>query len=68
MTQPRFPRGSDEDRVQRVLEHYEAQSDAEALAEDEAAFDVPTENSVLVAAIDVTADISGRSRSVGRGS
>lgn len=37
MAQTRFPPGWDEERVQRVLAHYEAQSEDEALAEDEAA-------------------------------
>jgi len=37
MTQSKFPPGWDEDRVRRVLEHYERQSDDEAVAEDEAA-------------------------------
>ena len=34
----RFPAGWDEARVRAVLEHYETQSDDEAVAEDEAAF------------------------------
>ena len=34
----RFPPGWDESRVQQVLDHYETQSDEEAMAEDEAAF------------------------------
>ncbi len=34
-----FPPGWDESRVKRVLEHYESQSDYEALAEDEAAYE-----------------------------
>ena len=37
--QSRFPPGWDEERVRRVLKHYEEQTDAEAIAEDEAAFD-----------------------------
>ena len=41
MAQSRFPPGWDEERVQRVLAHYETQSEDEALAEDEAAFDTP---------------------------
>jgi hypothetical protein len=41
--QSKFPPGWDEDRVQRVLEHYESQSEAEAVAEDEAAFDSSVE-------------------------
>jgi hypothetical protein len=34
----RFPKGWNEDRVQGVLEHYESQTEEEAVAEDEAAF------------------------------
>ena len=33
----KYPKGWDEDRVKRVLEHYESQSEEEAIAEDEAA-------------------------------
>ena len=36
--QNRFPPGWNDARVRRVLAHYEAQSDAEAVAEDEAAY------------------------------
>ena len=36
--QNRFPPRWSEARVQRVLEHYERQSDTEAVAEDEAAY------------------------------
>lgn len=36
MTQKNFPTGWDEARVRRVLEHYESQSEEEAVAEDEA--------------------------------
>jgi hypothetical protein len=39
MRQTNFPRGWDEARVQRVLAHYEQQSEEEAVAEDEAAAD-----------------------------
>ena len=46
-----YPPGWDEQRVKRVLEHYESQSEPEAVAEDEAALEgaagtvmeVPTE-------------------------
>jgi len=37
--QNKFPPGWDEERVRRVLAHYEDQSEEEALAEDEAAFE-----------------------------
>ena len=40
--QSQFPPGWDEARVRRVLEHYEAQSDEEAVAEDEASFEATT--------------------------
>lgn len=41
MDQTKFPTGWDEERVQRTLAHYETQSEDEALAEDEAAFETP---------------------------
>lgn len=34
-----FPPGWDEERVRKVVEHYETQTEVEALAEDEAAFE-----------------------------
>ena len=37
--QSRFPKGWDEDRVKRVLDHYEYQTEDEAVAEDEAAWE-----------------------------
>lgn len=36
-----FPPGWDKERVKRVLAHYEEQSEDEALAEDEAAYEAP---------------------------
>ena len=39
MKKSRFPGGWDEDRVKRVLSHYESQSEEEAVAEDEAAWE-----------------------------
>ncbi|MHB9052384.1 MAG: hypothetical protein ACYC5F_00095 [Thermoleophilia bacterium] len=39
MKTSKFPAGWDEDRVKRVLAHYEEQSEEEALAEDEAAYE-----------------------------
>jgi hypothetical protein len=42
MTQSKYPAGWNEERVRRVLEHYEAQSDEEAVAEDEAAYEATT--------------------------
>jgi hypothetical protein len=51
MKQPAFPPGGDEDRIRRVIAHYEAQTEDGAVAEDEAALEregetlmeVPTE-------------------------
>lgn len=42
MKKSKFPTGWDEKRVRRVLEHYAAQSEEEAVAEDEAAFEHAT--------------------------
>jgi hypothetical protein len=41
MAKSSFPTGWDEERVQRVLAHYETLSEVEAVAEDEAAFETP---------------------------
>ena len=46
--QSQFPPGWDEARVRRVLEHYEAQSDEEAVAEDEASFEATTHTTMEV--------------------
>ena len=43
MRQNRFPSGWDEERVRQVLAHYEEQSEDEAMAEDEAAFEDSTQ-------------------------
>lgn len=43
MSKKRFPPGWDEERVRKVLAHYEEQTEAEAVAEDEAAFEEPTQ-------------------------
>lgn len=43
MKQSKFPPGWDEQRVRRVLEHYEQQTDEQAVAEDEAAFEDATQ-------------------------
>lgn len=48
MRQTRFPPGWDEERVRRVLEHYESQADEEAVAEDEAAFEATTHTAVEI--------------------
>lgn len=38
-----FPPGWDEERVQRLIQRYESQTEEEALAEDEAAFEDTTQ-------------------------
>ena len=38
-----FPPGWDEGRVRRLLQHYESQTEEESVAEDEAAFEDPTQ-------------------------
>ena len=39
MSQNRFPPGWDEERVRRLIERYESQTEDEAVAEDEAAIE-----------------------------
>ena len=48
MSKKHFPAGWDESRVQQVLDHYERQSDEEAVAEDEAAFENTTHTAIEV--------------------
>ena len=43
MRSTRFPPGWNDERVRRVLAHYEDQTEAEAIAEDEAASEDPTQ-------------------------
>jgi hypothetical protein len=44
----RFPPGWDEQRVQKVLAHYENQTEDEALAEDEAAYHAEGQTVMIV--------------------
>jgi hypothetical protein len=48
MSQTRFPPGWDEERVRKVLAHYEEQTEEEATAEDEAAFEDPDQTVIEV--------------------
>jgi len=48
MRQAKYPTGWDEERVRRVLEHYETQSDEEAVGEDEAAYEATTHTAMDV--------------------
>ena len=44
----RFPPGWNEERVRKVLAHYEQQTEEEAVAEDEAAFEDSTQTVIEV--------------------
>ena len=48
MTSNRFPPGWNEQRVRDVLDHYEGQTDEEALAEDLASFEGAPETIIKV--------------------
>ena len=48
MTDMKYPRGWDEERVKRVLAHYEQRADDEAVAEDEAAYESTTHTAMEV--------------------
>jgi hypothetical protein len=48
MKRNRYPPGWDEERVRKVLAHYERQTDEEAVAEDEAAFEAVTHTAMEV--------------------
>lgn len=52
MNQKNFPKGWDEERVRRVIAHYEAQTEEEAVAEDEAVLD-PSRNTVMEVPVDL---------------
>lgn len=48
MTKSRLPKRWDQDRISRVINHYEVQTDGEATAEDEAAYKATTHTSMNV--------------------
>ena len=48
MTDTKYPPGWDEERVKRVLAHYDQQSDDEAVAEDEATYESTTHTAMEV--------------------
>ncbi|MCO6437756.1 MAG: hypothetical protein J5J06_11760 [Phycisphaerae bacterium] len=56
MNPDRFPKGWSEDRVRRVLEHYEKQTEDEAVAEDEAAREDPTQ-ALMEIPLDLVPDV-----------
>jgi len=48
MSDQKLPKGWDESRVRRTLEHYESQSDEEATTEDQEAFESTTHTAMEV--------------------
>ena len=42
----KYPPGWDLERVRRIIQHYESQTDEEAVAEDEAAVEDPTKTAM----------------------
>ncbi len=48
MKKNQFPKGWDEHRVRKVIDHYENQTDTEALSEDESAWKKRTETFIEV--------------------
>lgn len=48
MKKNQFPKGWDENRVRKVIDHYEKQTENEALSEDEAAWKKRTETFIEV--------------------
>ena len=48
MKKSKFPKGWDEEKVQRVLAHYEKQTEEEALAEDETAYEDRTQTIIEI--------------------
>ncbi|MBI2348956.1 MAG: hypothetical protein HYV05_09935 [Deltaproteobacteria bacterium] len=48
MRKNKFPPGWNEERVRRVLAHYEEQTEEESVAEDEAAFEDSTQTVIEV--------------------
>ena len=48
MSHSEYPPGWSKERVERVLEHYETQSDNEAVAEDEASWEATTTTTMQI--------------------
>jgi hypothetical protein len=48
MKKGKFPKGWDEERVKRILNHYERQTEDEAVGEDEAAWENTTQTFIEV--------------------
>ena len=48
MKQTKYPAGWNEPRVRKVVKHYESQTEDEAIAEDEAAFELKDQTVMVV--------------------
>jgi hypothetical protein len=48
MKQNKYPAGWDERKVRKVLKHYESQTDEQAVAEDEAAYELKDQTVMVV--------------------
>jgi type II secretory pathway component PulC len=66
MSETKFPPGWNEERVQKVLAHYEEQTDEEAVAEDEAALE-DTQQTVMEVPNDLVPAIREMIAKHGRG-
>jgi hypothetical protein len=51
----KFPKNWNEDKVRRVIDHYEAQSEEEAVAEDQAA--LATEETTMQVPVELVGDV-----------
>lgn len=51
----KLPEGWSEERIKQAIDHYESQSDDEAIAEDEAALEV--EEALVQVPLDLVADV-----------
>lgn len=61
----KFPEGWSEDKVQRVLAHYETQTDEEAAAEDDEAFHAETAMEVPHELVPAVREMIARYRKAG---
>lgn len=66
-TTSRFPPGWDEERVRAVLEHYESQTEEEAVAEDEAHTGMLIPNDLVPAVRELLSGSSERDPATARG-
>ncbi len=56
MKKTSYPPDWDQERVRRVLEHYDSQTDDEAVAEDEAAYETTT-HTIMEVPVELVPDV-----------